>query len=86
MLFRKTKIAEFIIDKTQLKAGSEYIWLWTAIEHVTKNIVAKSILKERNMFVAERFLSNHLKEHYKHSVSKEIVGQGINHKPVSFWN
>jgi len=30
--------------------------LWVAIESETKNIVATSISKERNMYVAERFL------------------------------
>ena len=54
----KTKISGFIIDETQIKIGSELIWLWVAIiESETKNILAISISKERNMFVAERFLS-----------------------------
>ena len=54
LFHRKIKIAEFIIDKTQIKVGAEYIWLWVAIEPETKNIVATSISKERNMFVASR--------------------------------
>jgi len=28
----KTKVSEFIIDETQIKIGSKYIWLWVAIE------------------------------------------------------
>ncbi len=47
-----------MIDETQLKVGSEIIWLWIAIESETKNILATSLSKERNMFVAiEHFLS-----------------------------
>ncbi len=57
LFYRETKIAEYIIDETQLKVGSEYIWLWVAIELETKNIIAINISKERNMFVAEREIS-----------------------------
>ena len=39
-------------DETIIKAGSEYIWLWVAIEPKDKEILGMSISKERNMFVA----------------------------------
>ena len=52
MCYRETKIAEYIVDETQFKVGSEYIWLWVAIEPETKNIIAINISKERNMFVS----------------------------------
>src|SRR3954454_24509499 len=42
LFFRKIKIAEFVVDETQIKVGAEYIWLWVAIESETKNIVATS--------------------------------------------
>jgi putative transposase len=71
LYYRKTNIAEFIIDETQIKVGSELIWLWVAIESETKSIVATSISKERNMFVAERFLSSIVKENSKHPVSTD---------------
>ncbi|HEY6535175.1 MAG TPA: hypothetical protein VIY08_05155 [Candidatus Nitrosocosmicus sp.] len=46
--------SEFIIDETQLKVGSEIIWLWIAtIESETKNILAISLSKERNMFLLQ---------------------------------
>ena len=69
--YRKTNVAEFIIDETQIKVGSELIWLWVAIESETKSIVATSISKERNMFVAEKFLSSIVKENSKHPVSTD---------------
>jgi putative transposase len=58
-----TKIFEFILDETQIKVGSELIWLWVAIEPESKEVLRLNISKERNMFVAERFLSNVVKEY-----------------------
>ena len=54
LLSKSKKIAEFIVDETLIKVGSEYIWLWIAIEPENKEIIAVSVSKERNMFVAER--------------------------------
>ena len=36
LYYNKTKTSEFIIDETQLKVGSELIWLWVAIESESK--------------------------------------------------
>ena len=71
LFFRETKVSEFIIDETQIKVGSEYIWLWVAIESETRNILEIRISKERNMFVAERFLSNLIKGYDKHPLSTD---------------
>jgi putative transposase len=54
----KTKISEFIIDQTQIKVDCKYIWLWISIESENKEIVGLRISKERNMLVAEHFLSD----------------------------
>jgi putative transposase len=67
---------EYIIDETQLKVGSEFIWLWVAIELETKNIIAINISKEGNIFVTERFLSKVMDEQGKHTVSL-IAEHGI---------
>ena len=56
MYKKRTQIQEYVIDETIIKVGSEYIWLWAAIESETKNILAISISKERNMFVAAFFI------------------------------
>ena len=50
---KKKNISEYIVDETAIKAGSEYIWLWIAVEPKDKEILAIRISKERNMFVAE---------------------------------
>ncbi len=66
---RRKKVSEFILDETVIKVGSEFIWLWVAIEPKNRAILALSISKERNMFVAERFLYDIVKEHGKYRVS-----------------
>ncbi len=68
---KKKKFAEFVLDETLLKIGSELVWLWVAIEPANKEILSVSISKERNMFVAERFLSGLLEEHGEHPVSTD---------------
>ena len=68
---KKKKFAEFVLDETLLEIGSELVWLWVAIEPANKEILSVSISKERNMFVAERFLSGLLEEHGEHPVSTD---------------
>jgi putative transposase len=67
----RKRISEHVVDETVLKVGSEYIWLWMAIEPENKQILALSISKERSMFVAERCLSGLVKIHGKHPVSTD---------------
>ena len=40
ILTRSKRIFEFIVDETLLKVGSEYIWLWVAIDAKSKEILA----------------------------------------------
>jgi putative transposase len=70
---RKKKIEEFIIiDETLIKIGSELIWLWVAtIELESKEILGISICKERNMLLAERFISSLVRIHGQHPVSTD---------------
>ena len=71
---KKKNISEYSCiqkDETAIKAGSEYIWLWIAVEPKDKEIIAISISKERNMFVAERFLSNVVEKYGHYPVSTD---------------
>ena len=68
---KSKKINEFIIDETLFKVGSELIWLWIAIEPKNQQILALSISKERNMFVAERFISKLVMIYGSHPVSTD---------------
>ena len=54
-----------------IKAGSQYIWLWVAIEPQNRQILALNISKERNMFIAERFIADLVRIHRKHPVSTD---------------
>ena len=69
--YSRRKITEYIVDETLIKVGAEYIWLWVAIEPKDKEILALTISKERNMFVAERFISGLVQIYGEHSVSTD---------------
>ncbi len=58
---KKRMISEYIIDETLIKVGSQYIWLWVAIEPKNKQILALTISIERNMLIAEKFISGLVK-------------------------
>ncbi len=47
--------------------------LWVAFDVESKKIIGTSISKERNKFVAERFISRLVKNHGHHPVSTEGV-------------
>lgn len=68
---KRKKIDEFIVDETLIKIDSKYIWLWIAIELESKEIVGCSISKERNMLIAERFISKLVKDYGPHPVSTD---------------
>lgn len=72
------------VNETIIKIGSYFIWVWIAIELTNKKIFGFSISKERNMFMAERFLSNLSEGYGKHSVSTD-GGPSI-YKLASFRN
>ena len=68
---KRKRIFEFIIDETQLKVGNNYFWIWIAIESSERTILGVRISAERNMFVAEQFLSSLVQEYGKHPVSTD---------------
>ena len=74
-LVERKEVSEYIVDETVLKAGSENIWLWVvASEPESGQFLAQAISKERNMFVAERFLSSIIRDYGKHAVSTDDGG------------
>jgi putative transposase len=68
---RRNKISEYIVDETILQVGPEYIWLWVAIEPENGQILAQDITQERNMLIAERFLSGVVRYYGNHPVSTD---------------
>ena len=68
---KRKRISGFIIDETVVKIGSTYMWIWVAIELKNREILALNISKERNMLIAERFISSLVQIHGKHPVSTD---------------
>ena len=68
---KRKRVSGFMVDETAIKVGSEYVWLWAAIEPKNRKILAITVYKERNMFVAERFIAGLAKAHGKHPVSTD---------------
>jgi transposase-like protein len=55
-----------------IKVGSsEYVWLWVIIEPKDKEILSITISKDRNMLVAEKFLSKVVEKYGSHPVSTD---------------
>jgi transposase-like protein len=71
IFLKKSKALEYVIDERVIKIGSELIWLWDAIDNKSKRILRLSISKERNMFVAEQFIADLIKNHDKHPISSD---------------
>ena len=71
LFYKRSNISEFIVDETQIKVGSEYVWLWVAIEPENRRILALDISKERNMLIAERFIAGLVRAHGKHAISTD---------------
>ena len=67
----KMKIEEYVVDETLIKVGSELVWLWVAIEPENGQILAQNITQERNMVIAERFLSGVVRYYGIHPVSTD---------------
>jgi putative transposase len=68
---KRKKIEQFIVDETQIKVGSQYIWLWVAIKPTNKQILQIDISFERTMLVAERFIASLVNTYGKHLVSTD---------------
>jgi putative transposase len=68
---KRKKIEEFIIDETLIKIGSELIdmALVATIGFQSKQILGINISKERNMLLAERFISSLVGIHGQHPSS-----------------
>jgi putative transposase len=64
-------ISEFIIDETLIKAGSDYVWLWVAIEPMNKMILGIRLSIERSMLVAEQFIKSLIRRYGKHNISTD---------------
>ena len=53
---KSKKISEYIVDETLLKVGSEYVWLWVAIEPENRNILTLYIYQRKETYSLQRDL------------------------------
>ena len=68
---KRKKVDGYIVDETQIKVGSQCIWLWVAIEPKHREILGIDVSFERAMLVAERFIASLINRHGKHPVSTD---------------
>jgi putative transposase len=68
---RRKKINGYVVDETQIKVGSRYIWLWVAIEPKHREILRIDVSVEIAILVAERFIASLINRHGKHPVSTD---------------
>ena len=65
---KRSRVTAFIIDETMLQIGSDYAWLWVAIEPIHRQVLGVYVSRHRNMLVAESFLRSLIKIYGKHIV------------------
>jgi putative transposase len=56
---KRKRIDEFIIDETQIKVGSEHLWLWIVIEPKTRAILHTKISKGEKYVCCRTFVAGH---------------------------
>ena len=67
-IYKRKRVAAFIIDETVIQVGWKQFWLWICIEPVHKSVLGIYISEERNMFVAENFIRSLISKYGKHTV------------------
>jgi len=60
-IYKRKRVAAFIIDETVIQIGSKHFWLWFCIEPIHSSVLGIYISEERNMFVARNLLDLLLK-------------------------
>ncbi len=67
-IYKRKRISAFIIDETIIQIGNQHFWLWICIEPIHKSVLGIHISEERNMFVAENFITSLVDKYGKHTV------------------
>ncbi len=82
---KKRKISEYIIDETLIKVGSEFIWLWVAIEPKNKAILAPKYQKSETCLLLQNDFYPVLSNLMESIKFPQMVEYSI-HKHARFWN
>src|SRR5215211_5812149 len=67
-IYKRKRVAAFIIDETGIQIGNQDFWLWICIEPVHSSVLGIYISKERNILVAEKFIRSLVESYGKHTV------------------
>jgi putative transposase len=67
-VFRRRRVAAFIVDETYVRIGGYEAWVWVAIEPVHRYILGIYLSRQRNIMVAEWFLGGLVKMYGRHVV------------------
>ena len=67
-IYKRKRTSAFIIDETLIKIGNKHFWLWICIEPIDSSVLGIYISEDRNMLVAEKFISSLIEKYGKHSV------------------
>jgi putative transposase len=67
-IYKRKRISAFIIDETIIQIGSKNFWLWFCIEPIHRSVLGIYISEERNMLIAEKFISSLVDKYGKHTV------------------
>ena len=67
-IYKRKRVPAFIIiDETIIQIGSQHFWLWLCSEPVLRSVLGIYISEERNMFVAEKFISSLVEKYGRHT-------------------
>ena len=71
--------------KLWFRKVAKHVWIWIAIEPVHKSVLGIYISEERNMFVAEKFISSLVEKYNRHTECILMMKEhGILLKPATF--
>jgi putative transposase len=67
-IYKRKRVAAFIIDETVIQIGNQHFWLWFCIEPVNSSVLGIYISEERNMIIAEKFIRSLAEKYGRHTV------------------
>ena len=70
-MYKRKRVAAFIIDETIIQIGGRHFWLWICIELIHSSVLGIHISEERNMLVAEKFIRSLVEKYGRHTVYTE---------------
>ena len=66
-IYKRKRVSAFIIDETAIQIDSQHFWLWFCIEPIHSSVLGIYISKERNMLIAEKFITSLVEKVWKTS-------------------